>query len=139
MLRNEKGLTLIEALAAVAIMGILAISFLNISSYVSNSRMMEQRNQEALRIAVEKLNQQRVQFASIPPVAAGSSLISFPDETVNGLYRVKIQHGPIGSVPNTSNLLKHQTSVQGIILIKDTANGNKVIPRTLTVTVSWGG
>jgi prepilin-type N-terminal cleavage/methylation domain-containing protein len=122
--RDERGLTLIEVLAATVILSIVVVGFLHMSGYLALSATQAERSAEALRIAEEQagLARQYVREFQAPP----------PDPTVPG-YTVTIQetdllHNP--SLYDTTSFGPHHVSVQSVVLLQDD-------PVLMTVTVSW--
>lgn len=148
---NEKGLTLIEVMAATVLLGIAVTIFMNISGYMSNSRQSDDRRTEAIIIAEKKLNEYRADY-SIPDKRIYTSLATTDPvnekvaELTESNYSVKIQHSPINNLnadPGTANYdmtnVKNKlVSLQAIILVKNSVT-NSDVPRLMTVTVSWDG
>ncbi|MEF3303757.1 type IV pilus modification PilV family protein [Paenibacillus sp. GYB003] len=139
MIRNEKGVTLLEILAATAILGFLVIGFLNLAHFNAKAKLEQERRAEALRLAEEQLNLKRAYYHSVPAVSAvsGNQVVS---DTTSGFYRVLIQLSDLTSSPvYAAPAHPKQVFVQSVVLVKDASNLMAMLPRLLTVTVSWGG
>ncbi|CAG7648251.1 prepilin-type N-terminal cleavage/methylation domain-containing protein [Paenibacillus allorhizosphaerae] len=122
-LHNEKGLSLIEVMAAMVILGILVISFMNISGYSILSNGKSSQLVDARLVAEDQLNKARL-F-----IRANNALPSNP--AVTG-YKVIYQLSDMTNAGNysTSAFLAHHISLQAVVLIQS-------VPKILTVTVSW--
>lgn len=123
MLKNEKGLTLIEVLASVAILSIVVLAYINISDYTLLANHKSSKSVEALRIAEEQLNLARENFRVNQTI---------PTNKIVDAYKVIFQ---INNLPNsgaydTTEYESNHVSLQGII-----AENSET--RLLTVTVSW--
>ena len=139
VMRNEKGITLLELLASMAILGIMVAGFLNLTQFNAKTKLEESRRAEALRIAEEQLNRVRVSYNSIPaksPVT-GNQVIS---TSTQGQYQLLIQLSDLTNTPSyTAPANNRQVYVQSVVLIKDASDPTAMIPKLLTVTVSWNG
>lgn len=122
---NEKGLTLVEAMAATVILSLVVITFLNISGYSTLSNQKSDRRVEAQNIAEEQLSSAR------DYVRINNGLPANP--SVPG-YSVTIQQTDLGNPAayNTTTFQPNHVSLQAVVLLSG-------IPKLLTVTVSWSG
>jgi prepilin-type N-terminal cleavage/methylation domain-containing protein len=152
MKNNERGLTLIEVLAATVILSIVLTAFITVSNYTMASRSTSDKKTEALRLAEDVINKYRSTYAN--PSTGNLTVTSSTINTINVIadpapesttdYRIKIQHSKVESKTNTSasyslnNLKTNYVSLQSIVTAKNTTD-NTVTPRLLTVTVSWDG
>lgn len=121
---NEKGLTLVEVLAATVILGILILAFLNISGYSSLSHLKSDQIIDAQRIAEEELSKARFYLK------ANNAL---PANPVIPGYTIILQLTDFASPSNynSSSFLEEHYSLQAVVLVSS-------VPKILTVTVSWG-
>jgi hypothetical protein len=127
--RNEKGLTLIEAVAATLILSMVVLTFVTLSSSVNHADHTTDQRNEALRIAELNLHYARDYFprnnsVPNPPIKDGQG------------YSVKIQLTDMVTGPgnySTTGFLDNHVSLQTIAKHPDRAN-----PQIITVTVSWG-
>lgn len=145
MIRNEKGLTLIEVMATVVVLSIIILAFTNLSQYHMLSNRKTDHKQIALTIAEQQLNEKRAyiaaNFSSLTTsyMAVGSSntpfiLPSYPD------YSVYIQQQDFTNAVTYNNapyLGKSHVSIQGTVLLRDAADASKTKTCLLTVTVMW--
>jgi type II secretory pathway pseudopilin PulG len=126
--RNEKGITLIEAVAATVILSMVVLTFVTLSGSVSKADHSNDTRNEALRIAELNLNYARDYFSKNNGVPSG--------ENINQ-YSIKIQLTNLMNEPdayNTSEFGANHVSLQSIAYHKNRANQ----PQLITVTVSWG-
>lgn len=125
-LKNERGITLIEVMAASVILGILVVSFLSFSGYSILAGKKSDRSTEAQRIAEKQLNIARQSISEDP-----TKLPAKP--TVPG-YDVTIQATDLVNTINyvSTSFLANHISLQAIVFMNST-------PKVLTVTVSWSG
>ncbi|HEY0827405.1 MAG TPA: prepilin-type N-terminal cleavage/methylation domain-containing protein [Bacilli bacterium] len=138
MLKNDKGLTLIEVLGGLIILSIVIVVFMNISGYTSQSFGKTDKKEAAVRLAENTLAEKRNAIAkaeSLPD--SGSQGVA---TTVIGGYSVTIYDTIL---TNTAYALPAGTtvhvSVQAIVLLKKTTSPFDKEPRLITVTVSWEG
>jgi prepilin-type N-terminal cleavage/methylation domain-containing protein len=129
MKNNERGLTLIEVLAATVILSIVLTAFITVSNYTMASRSTSDKKTEALRLAEDVINKYRSTYAnpSTGNLTVTSSTINTiiviadpaPESTTD--YRIKIQHSKVESKTNTSasyslnNLKTNYVSLQSIV------------------------
>ncbi|WP_158301532.1 type IV pilus modification PilV family protein [Paenibacillus mesophilus] len=124
---NEKGFTLLEVLAAVVILGIVIIGFVNLTNFNLISDRNSGRYDAALKIAEEKLNEARSQ------IKTGNAYTAAP--AVPAPYTAFIQDQPYTAAAvtyNNSQFGNSMASLQTVVYM----NG---APRLLTVTISWSG
>ncbi|SDN82733.1 prepilin-type N-terminal cleavage/methylation domain-containing protein [Paenibacillus sp. yr247] len=141
MLRNEKGLTLLEVLAASVILSLVVLMFLNISSFSLMSNKNDELRVNALRLAEQKLNEYRSTYAAAVPV-----LQNWVDINLNPLdpaspYSVYVQQSGVQNqtFSTAAFATRKFVSLQSIVLFKDTSTvPATLVPRVMTVTVYWG-
>jgi prepilin-type N-terminal cleavage/methylation domain-containing protein len=139
MIHNEKGLTLLEVLAAMTILSLAIMMFLNISGYSTQSNRKDSFRMEAIRLAEKTMNEKRDSYESSVPVFTDPVWAS-PQVSTEGKYTVTIQQtGMNASSYNRASFKKNSVSVQSVIIFKDSAQATTIIPRLVTVTVSWEG
>jgi prepilin-type N-terminal cleavage/methylation domain-containing protein len=135
MLRNQKGLTLVEVLASTVILSIIILMFLNISGYSVLSNRKDDLRIDGLRLAERVLNEERSKLTSqILPVAW-----NYSGPTTEGPYTITVQHADLTSAFNNYDrtaFKKNRVSLQSVILFENNAS---LVPQLLTVTVSWEG
>ncbi|WP_438445781.1 type IV pilus modification PilV family protein [Gorillibacterium sp. sgz5001074] len=146
MLRSQKGMTLIEVMAAVVILGILVVSFTNISNYLFASERKYDRSVEALNLAEGITNEVRsALMAGSTPAKYNVSINPLTGtETYNSrTYTYKITRSAYSTDSSTAlNLASPvpgntQRSLQSMYLVKN--QSGVLVPEWLTVTVSWEG
>lgn len=125
ILRNERGVTLIEALAAVVILGIVVSAFAAISNYTFLAGTHSDRQTNVQSLAKEQLDYARDYVLQTNTKPA--------DTTADG-YRITFQLTGLASPASysQSSFQPNHYSLQGMVLIDKT-------PKLLTVTVSWEG
>ncbi|HZG88498.1 type IV pilus modification PilV family protein [Paenibacillus sp.] len=125
-IRNERGVTLIEAVAAMLVLSVVVIVFLNVSGYSALAGRQADKQQEARRIAEEQLHQWRALLLEDPSP-------SLPYASTTQGYAVYIQSASVGNVQyETSAFGSRHVSLQAFALL-----GGQ--PEVVTVTVSWEG
>ncbi|MBO9606313.1 MAG: prepilin-type N-terminal cleavage/methylation domain-containing protein [Paenibacillaceae bacterium] len=125
IMRNERGVTLIEALAAVVILGIVVSAFAAISNYTFLAGNHSDKQTNVQSLAKEQLDYAReyaLQHGDKPS-----------DASLEG-YTITFQLTDLASPAsyNQSYFQMNHYSLQGMVLINKT-------PKLLTVTVSWEG
>jgi Tfp pilus assembly protein PilV len=128
--RNEKGLTLIEAVAATVILSMVVLTFVTLSGSVSKADHSNDTRNEALRIAELNLNYARDYFSKNNDVPSGPVKVNLGYTTV--LQLTDLTSGP--DAYNASEFGANHVSLQSIAYHKNRANQ----PQLITVTVSWG-
>jgi prepilin-type N-terminal cleavage/methylation domain-containing protein len=124
--KSQKGLTLIEILAASAMLGIIIVAFMGATNFIGNNGQKMDRSVEALNVAEEQLNISRRNIKlNIAPVT---------NQTVSD-FSVNQQIFPIGTAPAAS-LKKNHVSLQTIVPITPSSSSAPV-PYVLIVTVGW--
>lgn len=122
-LKNQKGVSLISVMAAVAIFAIVLTGYLNLTGYTRKAEMNNNFETTATILAEQKLNYYRIH--NLPSTNPFS-------EILNGkTYNVRVQivdfkENPVYQTGSES----HSVSLQTVKLV----TGN---PKLLTVTVSW--
>ncbi len=142
IIKNERGLTLIEVLAAMAILSIIVIAFVNISGYMTLAFSKGDSETEAIRLAEKILTEERNRIDSLStrPSVDYEKTIPVVNGYVVTINETALVNNPSYSQPLPTGLTNH-VSVQGVVLLK---NPNSVPvpniddPRLLTVTLSWG-
>jgi type II secretory pathway pseudopilin PulG len=127
---NERGATLIEALAASAILGIIIVVFVQLSGYWSFTGTKSDTNAEALRLAEDQLNQAII-FARQEGILPDSSTISLNNHTYNVHFQSSPLAGNASVTYDTSEFQSNHVSSQGVVLLGS-------VPALVTVTISWG-
>jgi Tfp pilus assembly protein PilE len=143
MLRNNKGLTLMEILGAMTILGFVVILFISVSDYTVIRTYKNNTKYNALLLAENTLKEiifeVNQSHSSGTPKEIGTydkiPTTSMPftihtDETL-----IDVTDGYQTTTPINKAT---QVSVQAVVNLKDSGDGN-IKPRLLTVTVSWGG
>lgn len=126
-MNSQRGLTLIEVLAAMLILGIAVISFVSVSNYTTLSNYNTDNTVKALTIAEDQINTSRSSLKSnIVPIAS---------QQVSDIYTVTQQLNPLGTAPVFSTAPKH-VSLQSVVPIV-LSNSSAPVPYVLTVTVEW--
>lgn len=129
---NERGVTLIELLAAMTILSIIVLSFVAISQYVSHQNSHLSREAVALTIAQETMDKIMYQIEqSAPAVHSIQSVESWGQDPS---YMIHLQDTELNT-PISTPWENEQLSLQSIVTMND--NG-RYVPRLLTVTVYWG-
>ena len=130
-IRNEHGVTLIEAVAAMVVLGFVVIVFLNVSGYSALAGREADKQQEARRIAEEQLNMWRAQLSADPNAEPDAQTVP-QAATVQG-YDVFFQRDAVDDVQyDASTFGPRHVSLQAFALL-----GGR--PELVTVTVSWAG
>lgn len=127
LFKNQKGITLIELLAAMIILGVVVMSFVSISNYSSLADHRSGMQTEAMRLAEGKLNTLRNEITPSDPIG------SMNNTTVENGYTIKIEDYPLNSVTHPAS--NRIVTVNAIVLMH---NGTNSEARLLTVTASWG-
>ena len=123
--KSEQGITIIEALAATVILGIVVVVFINLSSYSFLAEKKNDTDTALMRIAEEQLNLARdyvLRNGALPPTPA----------TVSG-YTVTVQSTLATNLSynyDESHFSDQNFSLQAMILLNNQ-------PQLLTVTLSW--
>lgn len=139
MLRNRRGLTLIEILAAMTILGLVVVLFASVSNYSTVRTSKGDIKYNALLLAENELKQLVYDINQTSNPEVGSQDAKFP-VSING-YTIHVDEFPFaGSNHNyklsTPTDRTTQVSVQAIVNLYNGATPESTI---ITVTVSWGG
>lgn len=133
MVRDEKGLTLVEVMAGVVLLGLIALTFSQLSHFTSSVFYQTDKQSKALRIAERELHQKTAAIAAAPSVPSVDSQDE-PPKTVDG-FSVRTDETEVGASPAYSPpTYDNAVSVQSIVILQE---GGTRTPRLLTVTVSW--
>jgi len=126
IMRNERGVTLIEALAAVVILGIVVSAFAAISNYTFLAGNHSDKQTNVQSFAKEQLDYARDYALQTNTKPA--------DTTTADGYKITFQLTALASPASydQSSFQTNHYSLQGMVLIDKT-------PKLLTVTVSWEG
>lgn len=149
-MNNQKGITLIEVLAATVILTLVVVMFLNISSFSLVANKNDDDRITAIRLAEQTLNEYRRQLEKKVPIM--NNVISNQNWSAHEVtpepvapYRIYVQQNELSEeIYNTTVFAnKKHVSLQSIVLFEDRGNQShaanfKLVPRKLTVTVYWG-
>ncbi|CAN7572151.1 type II secretion system protein [Paenibacillus sp. LjRoot153] len=140
LIRNEKGLTLLEVLAATVILSLVVLMFLNISSFSMMSNKNDDLRVNALQLAEQKLNEYRSTYTAAVPVLQNWADLN-PALVPTSPYGIYVQQSGLQNPPFSPAVFTNRklVSLQGIVLFRDiSTTPAKLVPRILTVTVYWG-
>lgn len=141
MLRNERGLTLLEVLAATVILSLVVLMFLNISSFSMMSTKNDDLRVNALHLAEQKLNEYRGAYTVSVPILQNWTDYSNPAVDPTSPYGLYVQQFGLQNAPLSPAVLTNRklVSLQAIVLFRDISTTPvMLVPRVLTVTVYWG-
>ncbi len=138
MLKNDKGLTLIEVLGALLILSIVIITFVGVSQFTNLSFSRNDDRTEAIRLAEKTLSVKKNAIATaaiVPNSGTQGAVTTIIDNYSVTIYDTALTNS-IYALPagKTSHV-----SVQTIVILKSTVSPFADEPRLITVTVSWGG
>lgn len=126
---NNRGLTLVEVLAAVTVLSIIIVVFLTMSQYMAASTQKDDRKIEALQIAENRINQIRSEAVQLKPIN------HFNLTTTEGGFQIYQEEtdaaNPQFTVTPTST---SQVSVSAFINMDDSGS---TVQKLVTVTVAW--
>ncbi|RKD23883.1 hypothetical protein BEP19_05505 [Ammoniphilus oxalaticus] len=130
---NQKGLTLIETLAATAILSLVVLMFANLSGYTLLADQKDDQQYRALQLAEKTINEIRKEAAEEPPYSSEKLQTEFLNNfnKESGAFSIRATHTD-GVAPS-----KHSISLATVILAKKETGGG-YIPEDIFVTVSWG-
>jgi prepilin-type N-terminal cleavage/methylation domain-containing protein len=138
---NDKGMTLIEVLAAVVILSILVLTFTNISGFTALSSGKTDKKAGALRLAELTMNtiRETVNTANANSSIMNTRTLPQPSPDTVGIYHISrseddLTSNPAYSLPSDPN----RVSVQDVFIMHDTST-NKDVNRLITIFVSWVG
>jgi Tfp pilus assembly protein PilV len=137
LVNNEKGITLIEIMAAAVILGMIVIGFVNLSTFGAKANSSVDRSAEALSLAEKQLSIQRAYYDQIPASSVLSGLQLKSSSDANG-FRTVIQLSDLSNPTYSNTSLKRVVYAQAVVVVKST-DGTQGVPRLLTVSVSWDG
>jgi prepilin-type N-terminal cleavage/methylation domain-containing protein len=129
--KNQKGLTLLEVLAAIVILSLAVLLIVNISEYSSLAQQKDTIESRARVVAEDQLNAMRQHLRT------HHTLPSQLSETVTkGGVEFKVVIHPLSNLLSppvyaTTEVLNRQISLQSIVYVNNLVN-------LLTITVSWG-
>lgn len=130
---NERGVTLIELLAAMTILSILVLSFAAISQYTLHQSSKNQREASALAVAQAKMDELTALIQqSIPAVGSFNGMETWVEDST---FQIYVEDLPLTG-PVTTPWERDQLVLQSIVTMSDSGQD---VPRLLTVTVYWGG
>lgn len=137
-LNNERGLTLIEALAATAILSLLVVVFITLSNYMMSTKVNTNRAEEASVIAESILSEMRLHPEKI---LNGNYVKEVPSPTYgnNRKYQVTAYKLTpyINNVSAPAVAADRLVSLQSLVYTTDAAGSTSRKLMLLTVTVSW--
>jgi prepilin-type N-terminal cleavage/methylation domain-containing protein len=140
MARNERGLTLIEVLAAVVILSILILTFTNISSFTILSSSKSDKKAGAISLAERTMHSLQDRVNSSTTVMNINLLPSpaLPPDLADSGYEITMSHSTLIANPsyNAAPYINN-VSLQDIFILKD--NSGNDINYLITITVSWAG
>jgi len=140
MVRDDKGLTLIEVLAAIVILSVVILAFVNISGYTAQSSSKSDKKAGALRLAELTMNTLR------NTVDSSSSIMNVftlptptpPPPNANG-YSIAMSETLLTATPSYSVAeFANKVSLQDIFILHDPVS-NTDVNHLITITVSWAG
>jgi prepilin-type N-terminal cleavage/methylation domain-containing protein len=142
MVRNNKGMTLIEVLAAVVILSIVVLAFSNISSFTMLSSSKTDKKAGAIRLAELTMNTIRDTvntYNANSPIMNISTLAAPSPSVVNGytitMYETALTINPTYTPQPVSS---NKVSVQDIFIFHDQGT-SKDVNRLVTILVTWAG
>lgn len=149
MLMNEKGVSLIEILAAVALIGLVLITYTNISFHSMNVSVSSNQLTQAMILAEKQMNLLRNEVIA---TKTGDDMTSYNPailpETISGVdYHTFAQLSALNEektrnpVSNYMNGVlgndNHSTVLQSLVLLKSEVNSSTYKPFALTIIISW--
>jgi Tfp pilus assembly protein PilV len=144
VIKNEKGLTLLEIIAAALILSFIVLAFADISGYSRLSFAKSDKKNVALRLAEQKLKDIRNTIESTNPAINTQNMVTTPFPS-NTDYSYTISDTPLTETPTYTNqtTTANRVSLQAVVLM-DSGTTNPgpppttiYVPRLITVTVSW--
>ncbi|TBL80229.1 type IV pilus modification PilV family protein [Paenibacillus thalictri] len=137
MFKNERGVTLVEVLAAVVLLGIAVIIFVNLSGYTLLAGKKSDYKTAALRIGEKVLNEKRAEIAASAPALPWTVSSSTADDG-SLHFKVFVQQTDMASPAySKTGFGSHYLSLNAVALFKTSSASSDLVPRLLTVTVSW--
>lgn len=134
---NQKGMTLIEVLAAVVVLSIVIFSFVSLSQYRSVSETTNANKSEAIRIAQYLVQEVRYQVHNEGNPVSNQIEDNPVDWSEKPMFQYTIQSTLLEEDPTAiSSSFSTAKSVSMQTILYDGNDGNSYI---VTVTVSWGG
>jgi prepilin-type N-terminal cleavage/methylation domain-containing protein len=142
MVRNNKGMTLIEVLAAIVILSIVVLAFSNISSFTMLSSSKTDKKAGAIRLAELTMNTLRETVNTNnanSPIMNISTLAAPSPSVVNG-YTITMYETALTTNPTytTQPVSTNKVSVQDIFIFHDQGT-SKDVNRLVTILVTWAG
>jgi prepilin-type N-terminal cleavage/methylation domain-containing protein len=138
--RNERGLTLIEVLAAVVILTIVVLTFINFSSFSTLSTNKTDKKAGALRLAERTMNSLRDTVYTNATMMNINSLPTptLPPDLVGSGYIITMSNSAVIANPSYSPALyPNKVSLQEIFILKNPSNISTTY--LITIIVSWTG
>ena len=138
MLQNHRGLTLIEILGAMTILGIVVILFISVSNFTVTGSVKNDKTYNALVLAENELKS-IVYTTNQTNLIVGS--LQDPPKSIDG-YTVYYDETSVLGTPNPSTPTNSSTQVSVVAIVNlyaDTNPNTLPVQRLITVTVSWGG
>ncbi|WP_010678303.1 type IV pilus modification PilV family protein [Bacillus timonensis] len=131
MKKSEQGFTLLEVLAAMTIIGIVLLVFLNAVGFTTFNIRNSDNKTEAIRIAEQELNQTLNDISANPRDFEIKSTTSQAENFPVTVFQTEINN-PTYSLPDDSN---KYVFLQGIAVFTGTDNISK--KGLITVAVKW--
>jgi prepilin-type N-terminal cleavage/methylation domain-containing protein len=137
MMRNEKGMTLVEVLAALVLIGLAVTLFISLSGTAAVSSQTEDRRSDAVEIAENELNLWKGRLKAGDALPAVLPHI-YPGETYPG-YEVRLLAPKImNASTNVSSLYDGQVSGLSRHISMQTIVYRSGQPHLVTIVVFWG-
>lgn len=134
---NQKGMTLIEVLAAVVVLSIVIFSFVSLSQYRSVSETTNANKSEAIRIAQYLVQEVRYQVHNEGNPVSNQIEDNPVDWSEKPMFQYTIQSTLLEEDPTAiSSSFSTAKSVSMQTILYDRVDEDSYI---VTVTVSWGG
>jgi prepilin-type N-terminal cleavage/methylation domain-containing protein len=140
---NEKGLTLIEVLAAVVILSIVVLTFTNLSSFTMLSSSKTDKKAGAIQLAELTMNtlREKVNTSNANAAIMNISTLSAPSPNVVNGYTITMSETALTTNPTyTQPVSTNKVSVQDIFIFHDPDPLiHADVQRLVTIIVSWVG
>ncbi|UOF90163.1 type II secretion system GspH family protein [Fodinisporobacter ferrooxydans] len=136
MIRNEKGLTLIELLVSIVILGAVLLLYINVSSSTRIAEIFSSNQNAAIDVAEQAINTIRNEALLNP-----NQLPTY--DAKNPKFTVAVTSQPLTNTPSTAiqitkpaGLNNHAVSLETIVDLS--IDNVSYSPYIVNVTVSWG-
>lgn len=136
--RNQQGITLIEVLAAVLLLGAAAVLSVQLFQTINLANRKNDLQAAALRLAQSEINRLLILAEDRPPAADSLRVYQQHVQHEGKVFDLEIQDYPLtASAPPRQSPLSYHTTLQAIILCRVSESSSIYDPRFLQVTVSW--